>query len=95
MAGEDATDVGLTLTLRAENEKDMLECLDRFNTELRTRSKSIQDVATLFEVVQTNTLLSANTEELKIAASKFAAFMTRCQRQNFSWTYQDLSLIHI
>lgn len=72
MADEMVTDAGLTLT--AENQKDMLECLDRFSTELRTRSKSIEDVASSFELVQTNTLLSANIEELKLAVSKFTGF---------------------
>ena len=72
MAGEMVTDAGLTLT--AENQKNMLECLDRFSTELRTRSKSIEDLASSFEVVQTNTLLSANIEELKLAVSKFTGF---------------------
>lgn len=72
MAGELATDAGLTL--RAELQRDMVECLDRFSVELRTRSKSVQDVASLFEVVQTNTLLLANIEELKLAVSKFIDF---------------------
>lgn len=69
---ESSTDAGLTL--RAELQKDMLECLDRFHTELETRSKSIKDVAALFEVVQPKTLLLANNEELKLAVAKFSDF---------------------
>lgn len=72
MVGEMASEAGLTL--KEELQKDMLECLDRFRVELQTRSKSLQDVASLFEIVQTNALLLANTEELKLATSKFTDF---------------------
>ncbi|XP_045506099.1 uncharacterized protein LOC123702399 [Colias croceus] len=71
MPGELASSTEAGLTLRAELQKDMLECIDRFNIELETRVKSIKDVASLFEVVQSKTLLSANTEQLKLAISKF------------------------
>lgn len=71
MPGELASSTDAGLTLRAELQKDMLECIDRFNIELETRVKSIKDVASLFEVVQSKTLLSANTEQLKLAISKF------------------------
>lgn len=72
MAGEQSTDA--ELSQRAEHQKDMLECLDRFSTELRTRSKSIQHVASLFEVVQPNTFLLANNEVVKSSVSKFTRF---------------------
>lgn len=47
-----ASDAGLTL--KDKLLKDMLECLDRFRVELQTRSMSLQEVASLFEIVQTN-----------------------------------------
>ncbi|XP_061385406.1 uncharacterized protein LOC133320791 [Danaus plexippus] len=71
MPGELASSTDAGLTLRAELQKDMLECLDRFNIELETRVKSIKDVTSLIEVVRSKTLLSANTEQLKFAISKF------------------------
>lgn len=52
----------------------MLECLDGFSVELQNRSKSLQVVALLFEIVQTNSLLLANTEKLKSDISKFTDF---------------------
>lgn len=71
MPGELASSTDAGLTLRAELQKDMLECLDRFNIELETRVKSIKDASSLLEVVQSKTLLSTNTEQLKFAISKF------------------------
>nr|XP_023023742.1 nephrin-like [Leptinotarsa decemlineata] len=67
-----ASDAGLTM--KEELQKDMLECLDRFKVELQTRSKSLQDVVSLFEIVQTDALLLATTEKLKLATSKFTDF---------------------
>ncbi|KAL4718380.1 hypothetical protein ACJJTC_009057 [Scirpophaga incertulas] len=52
MPGELASSTDAGLTLRAELQKDMLECIDRFNIELETRVKSIKDVASLFEVLE-------------------------------------------
>ncbi|GBP20329.1 hypothetical protein EVAR_10592_1 [Eumeta japonica] len=74
MPGELASSTDAGLTLRAELQKDMLECLDRLNIELEKRVKSIKDVASLFEVVQSKTLLSADTEQLKFTISKFTNF---------------------
>lgn len=48
--------------------------LDRFNLELQTSSKSIQDATLFFEVVQIITLLSVNTEGVKLIVSKFTGF---------------------
>ncbi|GBP23360.1 hypothetical protein EVAR_22218_1 [Eumeta japonica] len=55
MPGELASSADDGLTLRAELQNDMLECLDRLNIELEKRVKSIKDVASLFEVVQSKT----------------------------------------
>ena len=57
MPGELARDAGLTL--KEENQRDMLKCIDRFHTELQTRLKAIKYVADMFEAVQTKSLITA------------------------------------
>ncbi|KAG8289698.1 hypothetical protein J6590_098959 [Homalodisca vitripennis] len=42
------SDAGLTLI--EELQKDMLECPGQFRVELQTRSKSLQDAASLFKI---------------------------------------------
>ena len=46
MAGEQLRDAGLSL--REENSREMLECIDRFHSELQMRSKAIKEVADMF-----------------------------------------------
>ena len=41
----------------------MLKCIDRFHSELQFRSTAIKEVADMFEVVQSKSLLSAISEE--------------------------------
>lgn len=72
MAGEQARDSGLTL--QEENKRAMLECIDRFHSELHIRSKAIREVATMFEVVQAKSLLSATEEELLLSIPKLTDF---------------------
>ena len=38
----------------------MLECLDRFHSEMQTHSNAVQDVAEQFEALKTNNLLMAS-----------------------------------
>ena len=58
---EQLRDVGLTL--QEENSRAMLECIDRFHSELQIRSQAIKKVANMFEAVQSQSLLSASEEE--------------------------------
>ena len=52
----------------------MLDCIARFHSELQTRSTAIKEVANMFEVVQTNSLLSAIEEELLVSVPKLTTF---------------------
>ena len=72
MAGEQLRDVGLTL--QEENNRAMLECIDRFHSELQIRSRVIKEVADMFEVVQSQSLLSAREEELLVSVPKLTSF---------------------
>ena len=72
MAGEQLRDVGLTL--QEENNRAMLECIERFHSELQIRSKVIKEVADMFEAVQSQSLLSASEEELLVSVPKLTSF---------------------
>lgn len=72
MAGEQLKDEALSL--QEENKKDMLECLDRFHSEIQARSTAIRDTAGRFEVLENNNLLLARDEQLKILVSKLTSF---------------------
>lgn len=52
----------------------MLECIDRFHSELQTRSKAIKEVADMFAAVQPKSLLSASQEELLVSVPKLTSF---------------------
>jgi len=65
MAGVQLRDAGLSL--KEENNRAMLECIDRFHSELQIRSTAIKEVADMFEAVQAKSLLSASEEELLVA----------------------------
>ena len=72
MAGEQLRDAGLTM--QEENRRAMLECIDRFHSELQIRSTAIKEVADMFEVVQSKSLLSATEEELLVSVPKLTTF---------------------
>ncbi len=72
MAGEEAT--AAQLTLQEENKRAMLECIDRFHSELEIRSRTIKEVADMFEAVQVKSLLSATEEELLVSIPKLTTF---------------------
>src|SRR6218665_2749244 len=72
MAGEEAT--AAQLTLQEENKRAMLECIDRFHSELEIRSRAIKEVADVFEAVQVKSLLSATEEELLVSIPKLTTF---------------------
>ena len=72
MAGEQLRDVGLSL--QEENNKAMLECIDRFHSELQIRSTAVKEVADMFEAVQAKSLISASVEELLVTVSKLTTF---------------------
>jgi hypothetical protein len=72
MAGEQLRDAGLSL--REENSREMLECIDRFHSELQMRSKAIKEVADMFAAVQPKSLLSASQEELLVSVPKLTSF---------------------
>ena len=52
----------------------MLECIDRFHSELQTRLTTIKEVANMLEAVQTKSLLSATEEELPVSVPKLTIF---------------------
>jgi len=72
MAGEQARDAGLTL--QEENKRAMLECIDRFHSELQIRSRAVKEIAAMFEAVQTKSLVSATEEELQESIPKLTTF---------------------
>ncbi|BFZ07442.1 hypothetical protein BsWGS_10481 [Bradybaena similaris] len=61
-----AKDVGLTL----QSKVLMLECIDCFQFELQIRSRTIKEVATMFEAVQFRSFISDTEEELLVYISK-------------------------
>ncbi|XP_056392625.1 zinc finger MYM-type protein 1-like [Hyla sarda] len=73
MAGELARDSG-SISLQEENKRAMLECIDRFHSELQTRLRAIMEVAGMFEAVQAKSLISATEEELKVSIPKLTNF---------------------
>ena len=81
MPGEQARDAGLTL--KEETKTQMLECIDRFHTELQTRLKAIKEVAAMFESVQTKSILSAILEELNISIPNMTLFLMKYLMMNF------------
>ncbi|XP_053569321.1 LOW QUALITY PROTEIN: zinc finger MYM-type protein 1-like [Bombina bombina] len=72
MPGEQARDAGLSL--QEENKRGMLECIDRFHSEIQNRSRAIMEVAGMFEAVQAKSLISATEEELKVSIPKLSNF---------------------
>ena len=72
MAGEHIRDTGLTF--QEENNRAMLECIDRFHSKLQTRLTAIKEVANIFEAVQTKSLLSATEEEMLVSVPKLTTF---------------------
>ena len=72
MTGEQFRDAGLSL--QEENVRAMLECVDRFHSELQIRSTAIKEIADMFEAVQAKSLLSASEEELLVSVSKLTTF---------------------
>jgi len=73
MAGEQASDAGLSV--QEENKGQCLSalmflCIDRFHSELETRSRAIKDLADTFESVQLKSLTPATEEDLKVSVPK-------------------------
>jgi len=68
MPGEEARDSGLSL--QQETKRAMLECLDRFHVELDTRGKAVNDILLTFCVVQPDSLICANNEEIQLSVAK-------------------------
>ena len=52
----------------------MLECIDRFHSELQIRSRAVKEIAAMFEAVQTKSLVSATEEELQESIPKLTTF---------------------
>lgn len=69
---EKTRDAGLTL--QEDNKRAMLECTDRFHSELHIRSRAIKEVAAMFEAVQAKSLISASEEELLVSIPKLTTF---------------------
>ncbi|KAJ8865687.1 hypothetical protein PR048_033207 [Dryococelus australis] len=64
MPGEKAVDVGLTLLEKLK--RAMFECVDRFHTELHTRSpQTLEKVLSVFAVIQTDDLTDASKENIE------------------------------
>lgn len=63
MPGETAEDSGLTL--KQEIERAMLECIDRFHVEINTRSKSMEQILSIFQVILSENLISSSEKELQ------------------------------
>ena len=68
MPGEEARDSGLSL--QQETKRAMLECLDRFHVELDTRGKAVNDILLTFCVVQPDSPICANNEEIQLSVAK-------------------------
>ena len=52
----------------------MQECIDRFHSELQTRSTAIKEVSNMFEAVQNKSLQSATEEALPVSVPKLITF---------------------
>nr|XP_033788702.1 zinc finger MYM-type protein 1-like [Geotrypetes seraphini] len=63
MPGETTKDAGLTLT--EETTRAMFECLDRFHQELETRSKAMDQIMSMFAIIQPFSLIFAEEENLR------------------------------
>ncbi|XP_042212033.1 uncharacterized protein LOC121859303 [Homarus americanus] len=63
MPGEMATDAGLTM--QEEMRRSMCECLDRFSLELDARSEAMDNILSIFAVIQPRYLHSAKEEQLQ------------------------------
>ncbi|XP_077340582.1 zinc finger MYM-type protein 1-like [Lithobates pipiens] len=63
MPGEKAKDASLTLP--EEIKRAMFECLDRFHQELEIRTKAIENILSMFAVIQPNTLVVATEKDLQ------------------------------
>ena len=72
MAKEQLRDAGISL--REESSMEMLECIDRFHSELQIRLSTIKEVADKFEAVQPKNLLLAGEEELLLSVPKLTSF---------------------
>ncbi|XP_077341212.1 zinc finger MYM-type protein 1-like [Lithobates pipiens] len=68
MPGEKAKDAGLTLP--EEIKRAMFKCLDRFYQELEIRTKAIENILSMFAVIQPNTLVVATEKDLQNYTSK-------------------------
>ncbi|XP_040197560.1 zinc finger MYM-type protein 1-like [Rana temporaria] len=73
MAGEQARDAG-GISLQDENKRAMLECIDRFHSELQIRLRAIMEVAAMFEAVQAKSLILETEEKLKVSIPKLTTF---------------------
>ena len=62
------------ISLREESSLEILECIDRFHSELQIRLTAIKEVADMFEAVQPKNLLSASEEELLVSVPKLTSF---------------------
>ena len=72
MPGEITRDAGLSW--RDEIRKDMLQCIDRFHTEIDSRSKSMEDISEMFISVTPKAIVEFSAEELKGKVSKLTDF---------------------
>lgn len=70
MPGENARDEGLNL--KESTKQDMLQCLDRFHTEISTRLTGMRDVFSIFQAVTPESLLS-NPENMKERLKKLCS----------------------
>lgn len=65
MPGERARDCGLPL--KEENKRSMIECIDRFSTELEIRTKAMEELSVIFEAIQVKSLLFSSEDDLDVS----------------------------
>ena len=72
MGVKEEQDAGLTL--QEENNRAMLECIDRFHGEVEIRSRAINEIAALFESISPNSLIVASEDALKDLIERLTSF---------------------
>ena len=77
MPGEIARDSGFTLK---DEIKKMYQCIDRFYTEIDTRSKSMKVIAEMFVCVTPKSIIEFTADELKETVPKFMNFYDELSR---------------
>lgn len=79
MPGEKAKDVGLTL--HEELKRSMLECMDRFTQELKTRMKSMETICSTFSIIEPHNVITATDDTLRELVTNLSEKMDELEEE--------------